>query len=180
MKTAKTLFALIVLAFITTLASAATPACAQKAPSSPADSASISSAGADFKIYYCRPSKRGREVFGKLVPYGEVWRTGANQATEFVVSKDISIAGKPLKAGRYALFTIPQKDKWTIILNSKLGQWGAYSYNAKDDVLRVEVPVVAVKDMVEMFTIKFEKADKGAALVMMWEQTSVTVPMTVN
>lgn len=180
MKTAKTLFVLVLLAVVATLFSTATPACAQKAQSSPADSASISSAGADVKVYYCRPSKRGREVFGKLVPYGEVWRTGANQATELVVNKDVAIAGKPLKAGRYALFTIPQKDKWTIILNSKLGQWGSYSYNAKDDVLRAEVLAAAVEDVVEMFTIKFEKADKGAVLVMMWEQTSVTVPITVN
>jgi Protein of unknown function (DUF2911) len=100
----------LVLAF-----SASSTACAQekKAQPSPADSAMISSAGADMKVYYCRPSKKGREVFGKLVPYNAVWRTGANAATEIVFSKDVNFGGKTVKAGRYALFTIPTEKKWT-------------------------------------------------------------------
>jgi hypothetical protein len=151
-----------------------------QAPKSPADSAMVSTAGADIKVYYSRPSKRGREIFGKLVPYGEVWRTGANGATEIVFSKDVNFGGKAVKAGRYALFTIPTKDKWTVILSSKLGQWGAFSYNAKDDVVRVEATPAAQKDVTEMFIIKLDKADKGASLVMMWDQTSVTVPVSVN
>ncbi len=157
-----------------------TPLHAQKALASPADSAMISSAGADIKVYYGRPSKRGREIFGKLVPFGEVWRTGANAATEIAFSKDILLGGKPVKAGRYSLFTIPQKDKWTVILSSKLKMWGAYEYNPKDDAMRCDVPVAPLKDAVEMFTIKFDKTDKGALLVMSWDQTSVSVPIEVK
>lgn len=151
-----------------------------QAPKSPADSAVVSTAGTDIKVYYARPSKRGREIFGKLVPYGEVWRTGANQATEIVFSKDVTFGGKAVKAGRYALFTIPTKDKWTVILSSKLSQWGSFSYNAKDDVVRTEVVPTAQKEVTEMFTIKLDKADKGASLMMMWDQTSVAVPISVN
>lgn len=149
-------------------------------PKSPADSAKISSAGADISVYYGRPSKRGREIFGKLIPYGEVWRTGANSATEIVFSKDVIIGGKTLKAGRYALFTIPQKDKWKVIFNNKLGQWGHYAYNSKDNVLETEITTSATKDVTEMFTIKLDKSDKGATLVMLWEQVSVSVPIIVQ
>ncbi len=156
----------------------------KKPAASPADSAMVSNAGADVKIYYSRPSKKGRAIFGAkdakaLVPYGEIWRTGANSATEIVFSKDVTFGGKPLKAGRYSLYTIPTKDKWTVILNSKLGQWGTVLPNPKEDALRVEaMPTMATAT--EQFTIKLDKADKGAMLVIMWDTVSVSVPITVN
>jgi hypothetical protein len=152
----------------------------KKAMPSPPDSAMVSHAGADMKVYYCRPSKKGREIFGKLVPFGAVWRTGANSSTEIVFSKDVSFGGKPIKAGRYSLFTIPNADKWIVILNSKLGEWGAYSYNEKTDVARVDAKPMMQADVAEMFTIKLDKADKGAVLMMMWDKTAVSVPVMVN
>src|SRR5690349_21983689 len=89
-----------------------------------------------LKIVYSQPQKKGRENFGKLVPYEQVWRTGANEATEITISKDIFVAGQLLMAGTYALFTIPFADNWVIIFNRDLGQWGSYNYNDKSDVLR--------------------------------------------
>jgi hypothetical protein len=82
----------------------------------------------NVKVTYGQPSKKGRVIFGDLVPYGEVWRTGANEATEITFSSDVVISGKTIKAGTYTLFTIPQKNTWTIILNSELKQWGSYGY----------------------------------------------------
>lgn len=165
---------------ITLITSALELAAQDKKPLSPSDSAVATIAGADVKAYYGRPSKRGREVFGNLVPYGEVWRTGANTATEIVFGKNMIFGGKAVKAGRYALFTIPGKDKWTIILSNKLGQWGAFSYNTKDDVVRVEAAPISTKDVTETLTIRFDKNDKTGAMVIMWDQTFVSVPIAVN
>ena len=83
------------------------------------------------KITYSQPHKHGRDIFGSLVPFGQVWRTGANEATELTLSRDIKINGLDLKAGTYSLFTIPGKDAWTILINADLGLWGAYNYNSK-------------------------------------------------
>lgn len=149
-------------------------------PKSPSDSAKISNAGVDIAVYYGRPSKRGREIFGKLVPFGEVWRTGANSATEIVVSKDVIIGGKALKSGRYTLFTVPQKDKWKVIFNTKLGQWGQYAYNSKDNILETEVPASTTKDVTETLTITLTKSDKGATLALAWDQVLVNIPIVVQ
>lgn len=117
-----------------------------------------------------------RVIFGKLVPYGEVWRLGANSATELTATGDIELAGKRLPAGTYSLFTIPQADKWTLIVNKDVGQWGAYKYNKDSDVLRVDVPVTKSADTHEAFTIAFD--DKGTALNFSWENTLVSVPVS--
>ncbi len=130
------------------------------------------------KITYSQPHKRGREIFGDLVPYGEVWRTGANEATEITVTEDIMIGGNRLESGTYSLFSIPQEDNWTIILNKELGQWGAYNYNEAADVLRFEVPAKKVDDVVwEPFTIAFEQKNEHADLLMMWGETMVSIPI---
>ena len=129
------------------------------------------------KITYCRPHKRGRDIFGDLEPYGEVWRTGANEATEITVTGTIKLGGHQIKPGTYTLFTIPEKDHWTIILNSDLGQWGAYNYNSKLDVVRFEVATSKLDEVYEPFTIEFEQKAKSAELVMMWDQTKVTIPL---
>ncbi|MBC8045012.1 MAG: DUF2911 domain-containing protein [Rhizobacter sp.] len=130
------------------------------------------------KITYSRPFKKGREIFGsKLVPYGEVWRTGANEATELTTAADISLAGKTLKAGTYAIFTIPQKDKWTIIISNDTGQWGAFKYDATKDVVRFDVPVAATEGEFEAFTIKFEKLSSDTMLSMFWDKTKVSIPV---
>lgn len=116
-----------------------------------------------------------RVIFGKLVPYGEVWRLGANAATELTTTGDLDVAGKKLAAGTYAVFAIPQADKWTLIFNKDLGQWGAYKYNKDQDVLRVDVPAKKIADTYEAFTIAFD--DKGTALNLNWENTQVSVPV---
>lgn len=130
-----------------------------------------------LKVTYSSPRKRGRVIFGELVPYGEVWRTGANEATELTTTGDIEIAGHRLPAGTYALFTIPEQDKWTIILNRELGQWGAFRYNPEADVLRFEVPVTTTPETYEAFTIAFEEAEGGTNLVMRWDRTMVSIPI---
>jgi hypothetical protein len=168
---------------------AATPALAQKSippPKAPVSPMQMASKKLDdttyVKVTYHSPRiqdpKTGqkRAIFGKLVPYGEVWRLGANAATELTATADIEIAGKKLPAGTYALFTIPQADKWTLIVNKDVGQWGAYKYNKDSDVLRVDVPVTKSADTHEAFTIAFD--EKGTALNFSWENTLVSVPVS--
>ncbi|ASZ12081.1 DUF2911 domain-containing protein [Chitinophaga pendula] len=131
--------------------------------------------GKNVKVVYGQPSKRGRVIFGELVPYGQVWRTGANKATEITFAKDATFGGKPVKAGTYSLFTIPEKEEWTIILNSALKQWGAYDYEKIKDknVLEVKVPAAATKAEVEKFTITLP----ANQLVLEWDKTKVSVPV---
>ncbi len=116
-----------------------------------------------------------RVIFGKLVPHGEVWRLGANAATELTATADIELAGKRLPAGTYSLFAIPQADKWTLIVNKDVGQWGAYKHNKENDVLRVDVPAKKSADTYEALTIAFD--DKGTALNISWENTQLSVPV---
>lgn len=128
------------------------------------------------KITYSQPHKRGRVVFGNLVPYGQVWRTGANEATEITLTKDMMVNGKSLKAGTYSLFTIPEKDKWTIIFNAEQGLWGSYNYNEKLDVLRIEVPVKTNPVIYEPFTMLFNQKNELADLLIYWDNVSVSIP----
>lgn len=135
--------------------------------------------GTEISVFYCRPSKKGRTIFGDLVPYGEVWRTGANEATTFTTNKDLIISGKTLPAGKYTLWTIPQKDKWSVIFNSKMYDWGVSfggvaSREAAADVLQVEVPVEALGAVQEQFQISFDAVTP--AMVLAWDKTKVTVP----
>ena len=131
-----------------------------------------------IKIYYSRPQKNDRDIFGSKVPYGKVWRLGANESAEFKAYQDITIGGKQLKAGTYSIFAIPEKDQWTIIFNSDLDYWGAYSYNEKNDVLRISAPVKSTSDVVEAFSIQFEeKGDQAATLRMAWDKTMVEIPI---
>lgn len=144
-------------------------ACAQnqQKPSPPA-STEFKAGDANIKISYSAPSVKGREIWGKLVPYGEVWRTGANEATVFETDKDIKIEGKTLPAGKYGLFTVPGKDEWVIVFNKTWKQWGAYQYKVADDVLRVTVKPTA-GDMTE--TLKIDGAADGVTIK--WEKLSV-------
>ncbi len=109
-------------------------------------------------VVYHQPAVKGRKIYGGLVPYGEVWRTGANEATTFETSKDLKVGGKILKAGKYALFTIPsEKGKWTIIFNKTVKQWGAYDYKKAEDVLRIEGKTSKADKMFERLEFKIEK-----------------------
>ncbi len=130
-----------------------------------------------IRVVYSRPMANGREIFGELVPYGEVWRTGANEATEIKLFQDVTFGGKKIKAGVYALFTQPGEKEWTIIFSKDLDYWGAYSYNDKNDVARITAPVTSLDNAVEAFTIQFE--DKGSnrgVMWLAWDTTTVEVP----
>jgi len=133
-----------------------------------------------IRIVYSQPSKRGREVFGKLVPFGEVWRTGANEATEITFTRDVFILNNQLlSAGTYTLLTIPQPDRWIVILNKDVGMWGAYNYNPKQDVLQFEVPVESLKGIVyEPFTIQLDQRMNQAIASLMWDKTKISFPIT--
>lgn len=130
---------------------------------------------AHVKVDYSRPYKKGREIFGGLVPYDKVWRTGANEATTITFDKDGEFGGKHIKKGTYTLFTIPGEREWTVILNGQLKQWGSFEYDKyKDkDVLHITAPVTNIENPVEEFTI----SAKPNALIMEWDKTSVRVPM---
>ena len=143
---------------------------------SPASFATLRYKDTYIKITYCQPRKRGREIFGGLVPYGQVWRTGANEATEITLTKDVFINGLMITAGTYSLFTIPDKEKWIIILNKELGLWGSYNYNYKNDLLRFEVPVQADTSFTEAFTIKFDQRNNVADLLLLWDKTRISIP----
>ncbi|MEZ4828770.1 MAG: DUF2911 domain-containing protein [Bacteroidia bacterium] len=131
------------------------------------------------KVTYSRPAKNGRVVFGQLVPYGKVWRTGANEATEIKVYQTVYLGDKKLKPGVYSLFTIPGENEWEIILSKDIDYWGAYSYEQEHDVFRVKVPAGKTDQAVENFTIQFKLIGTGkAAMVMVWDQTMVEVPVS--
>lgn len=134
-----------------------------------------------LKITYGQPQKKGRQVFGKLVPFDQIWRTGANEATEITITKDILINQQPLKAGTYSLFTIPSKEKWIIIINSDVGMWGSYNYNSKKDVLRFEVPVTSTGTTVfESFIISIDSKNDKATISLAWDTTQVSFPVQFN
>lgn len=131
------------------------------------------------RVTYSRPAKKDREIFGtKIVPYGEVWRAGANESSEIKFYQDVTIQGKKIKAGVYSLFVVPNATEWTVILNKDLDFWGAYSYNVANDVLRVNIPVKKTEEIIESFSIQITKAnDKEATMKMAWDTTLVELPI---
>lgn len=128
------------------------------------------------RVIYSRPQKRDRDVFGKLVPYGQVWRTGANEATELTLYNDMKVADVLVEAGTYTLYTIPEENEWTIILNNKVHTWGAYEYTDKEDRVRIKVPVRKSPTTIESFSMAFTPAGDGANLLMGWDDRYVEVP----
>ena len=141
----------------------------KKAVASPPAKATAKIGSANVNISYGQPAVKGRKIWGDLVPFAKVWRTGANNATVFETDKDIKVEGQTLKAGKYALFTIPTAKEWTIIFNKKSDQWGSYDYSEKDDVLRVKVKSEASKEMTERLTFDI----KNGKVNMMWEKLNV-------
>jgi hypothetical protein len=148
---------------------------------SPAASASCDlGGGKTIKTDYSSPRMKGRKIFGGLVPYGEVWRTGANDATTFVTSSDVVVGGKNVPAGSYTIFTVPNADKWTLIINKKTGEWGIpYKYES-DELARVDMKVSKLPSPVENFTIAYDKAANGCTLRMDWETTRASVDVTAK
>jgi len=130
------------------------------------------------RVVYSRPQKEGRVIFGGLIEYGKVWRLGANEATEIELYRDVKIKDKKLSKGRYTLYALPTETQWTIIFNKDLDTWGAFKYDEKKDVLRVDVPVQKNSPATEAFTIMFAKSAIGADMLMAWDEAKVTLPFT--
>ncbi|MEL4308040.1 DUF2911 domain-containing protein [Joostella sp. CR20] len=133
-----------------------------------------------IKVVYGRPQLKGRVVGIDLAAYGDVWRTGANEATEIKFYKDVTLGGKPVKAGTYSLFTIPGKNEWTIIINSDTDAWGSYSYKEANDVARINVPASNDSESLEAFSIAFGAIENGAKMVMGWDKVRVEVPIVIQ
>lgn len=150
---------------------------ALEAKPSPMAIAKMKKDDAYIKVVYSRPHLRNRKMIGEQEPYGKVWRLGANEATEITLTKDVKLGGKEVEAGTYSMFAIPEKDKWTIILNSELGLWGAYEYDESKDVVRFEVPVKKGTEKYEPFTIQFN--EMGNKMMMMWDTLLVEIPVEV-
>ena len=132
-------------------------------------------------IKYYAPAVRGRQIWGGLVPYDEVWVTGAHRATSFEINKDFTIEGKVIKAGKYALFTIPGKERWIFIINKKWDQHLADDYNVSDDVIRVEVAPKVLNESLERLKYRIKPlANNAGELEIQWEKISLTIPFFIQ
>ncbi|RPD94612.1 DUF2911 domain-containing protein [Aureibaculum marinum] len=128
------------------------------------------------KVLYGRPQKKDVEVFGNLVPYNKLWRTGANEATEVRFYKNVQFGDTKVKAGTYVLVTIPNKESWKVILNSQTDVWGAFQYNAMFDVAEITVPVTKAEPL-EAFTISFKEKNGYAKMILGWDTVRVNIPL---
>ena len=148
---------------------------------SPPGTAEVTLKKKKITVDYSRPSLKGRKaVGGDLVPYGKVWRTGANEATALTTEADLDIGGTTVPAGKYTLYTLPSEGTWKLIISKQTGQWGTV-YNEDQDLARVDMQKTALEQPVEQFTISFEKTgDDSANLVLQWENTQVSVPVKVK
>ncbi len=150
-------------------------ACAQEKPASPPGKAEITLKNQQVTITYGRPFMRGRKIMGGLVPYGERWRTGANESTTLTTGTDLDIGGANVPAGKYTLDTLPSEGTWKLIINKQTGQWGT-EYNPDQDLARVDMQKSHLEQPVEEFTISFDKKGPDSAdLVLEWENTRVWV-----
>ena len=168
------------IALLALFAFVATLTCvAQKA--SPPESASCDlGGGKTIKTNYSSPRMKGRKIFGELVPFGQVWRTGANEATTFVTSGDLVVGGKAVPPGSYTIFTVPTADKWTLIISKKTGEWGIPYKYASDELARVDMKVSKLPSPVENFTISYQKSGSGCTLQMDWETTRASVDISAK
>lgn len=153
---------------------------AQTKSHSPEETVTYNLNGYNIEVFYNRPCKKGRKIFGGLVPFNRVWRTGANEATTFETSQDLSIDGQTLKAGKYTLWTIPGADEWTVIFNDQQYSWGVKrggqaSREAAHDVLQVKVGIQQLPEVVEQFTIHLEDVNAKPQLSLSWDQTKISL-----
>jgi hypothetical protein len=149
-----------------------------KRPSPPATAKCDLPGGKSITVDYSSPRAKGRKIFGDLVPYGQPWRTGANEASTFVTTADLMVGGKHVPAGSYTLFTVPNKDKWVLIVSKKTGEWGTPYPGADSDLVRADMSASATSGPVENFTIAFDKSSKGCTLRIEWENTRATVDIS--
>ncbi len=129
------------------------------------------------RVIYSRPLKSGRVIFGELLEYNKVWRFGANENTEIEFFKDVKINNVKIKKGRYAVFTIPNKDKWTIIINKDLNSWGSFKYDATKDIVKVELTIQKTTEIAEAFYIYFDKTANGFSMNAGWDDVKVMLPI---
>jgi len=146
-----------------------------KRPSPPATATLDLGGGKSITVDYSSPRAKGRKIYGDVVPFDKVWRTGANEATTFVATADVIVGGTAVPAGSYTLFTIPNKEKWTLIISKKTGEWGTDYPGPSNDLARVDMKVSALPSLVENFTISFEKSGDGGTMTIEWESTRASV-----
>jgi hypothetical protein len=154
-----------------------------KRPSPPASANCQFSNGKTVKIDYSSPRAKGRKIFGAasdkaLVPYGEIWRTGANEATTFVTDTNLTVGGKAVPAGSYTIFTVPKADAWTLVISKKTGEWGTDYPGEKEDLVRVPMSVSKTSGPVENFAIAFDQAGSKCTLRLEWENTRASVEVS--
>ncbi len=154
---------------------------------SPATSTTYEKGDLKISVVYSSPFKKGRKIFGGLVPYGKTWRTGANEPTIFETNQSLSFGGKVLKPGRYSLWTIPNEESWQVVFNTEVPAWGinvlnhgVASRNPEMDALILDVPVMTTEKEFERFNISLEEADDMIELVLAWDRTLVAVPFSVS
>ena len=174
-KTVQKSFAILVL-LVAPLALSSAPQDKTQRPSPPATASCKFDDGKAIDTQYSSPRMKGRKIFGGVVPFGQVWRTGANEATTFVTDSDLTVAGKEIPAGSYTLFTLPAADKWTLIVSKKTGEPGT-PYPEGEDLLRVEMKISQTETLQENFTIAYHKKDAVCSLVVSWERTQATVDL---
>jgi hypothetical protein len=131
------------------------------------------------RVIYSRPLKNGRTIYGNIIKYGDVWRLGANEATEIEFFSNVKIGGKLVTKGRYTMYYIPYENKWTLVINRDIYIWGLYSYNRQKDVIRKDIDLEKISDPVESFTMYFEETRIGANLIIAWDDTKASLPITL-
>jgi hypothetical protein len=180
----KSLLIPVALFAMATLASAQMNMASDKKPLSPPASAECKfSDGKTVKIDYSSPRAKGRKIFGEasdkaLVPFGQVWRTGANASTTFVVGNNVTVGGTAVPAGNYTIFTVPKADAWTLVISKKTGEWGTDYPGEKEDLARIPMTVSKTSGAVENFTIAFDQAGSKCTLHMEWENTRASVEIS--
>jgi len=149
-----------------------------KRPSPPEQAQCKFSDGKTITVDYSSPRAKSRKIFGELVPYGQVWRTGANEATTFVTTTGVTADGRDVPAGNYTIFTVPEQNKWTLIVNKKTGEWGIpYKYES-EELVRIPMSVSKTSAPVENFTIKFDQGGDACTLNISWEETQASVKLS--
>jgi Protein of unknown function (DUF2911) len=146
-----------------------------KRPSPPAKAECKLAGGKSVVIDYSSPRAKGRKIFGDLVPYGQVWRAGANESTTFVTDTDLSVGGTPVPAGNYTIFAIPNADKWTLVISKKTGEWGTAYPGPGEDLARIDMKASKLSSPLENFTIGFEQSGATCTLHMDWETTRASI-----
>jgi Protein of unknown function (DUF2911) len=146
-----------------------------KRPSPPAKAACQLGSGKTLTIDYSSPRAKGRKVYGDLVPYGQVWRAGANEATTFVTDTDLTVGGTTVPAGSYTIFTVPNADKWQLVISKKTGEWGTAYPGPGEDLARIDMKISQLPSAIENFTIALDQGGAGCTLRMDWETTRASV-----